>query len=115
MIEKKIKEVQDYFLSKLIMGDYTVRGNDSYKLWVVIDGKYNFILWIANGADNLRVEYELDSDSNQVMSFMDIHFSESDKNDIWSARMESINKRTRRANEAAEKEEYKRLKAKYGE
>ncbi len=52
MMEAKIKEVHDYFKGKIINGEYKVvkRGDHVWNL--MVDGKYEFRLWIANDGYN---------------------------------------------------------------
>lgn len=108
MIHDKIKEVQDYFKKKLIDGDYEEVSRCSYKLWLKIDEQYLFILWIANGVEFLHVTYGFDEGASEVLSFMNIEFSEYDKKAIWS----KIDQEEKRRREAAEKLQYERLKKK---
>lgn len=113
MIHDKIKEVQDYFKKKLIDGDYEEVSHDGYNLWLKIDKQYLFILWIANGVEFLCVTDDLDEGSNEVLSFMNIKFSEYDKKAIWSKRMSMIDQEEKIRREAIEKRQYERLKKKY--
>ena len=113
MIHEKIKEVQDYFRDKLVNGDYVEIQNDSYKLWVQIDEEYIFILWIANGVSHLHTTYDLNDGGCNVSSFMKLELSDSDKEKIWSKRMDDIAKREEKRKADAELREYKRLQQKF--
>lgn len=113
MIHEKIEEVQEYFKSKLIAGDYEELRNDSYKLWVEIDGRYTFILWIANGESHLRLYSDCDDGGNNVLSFMDFELSSSDRKKIWSKRMQSIREKEEKRKADADLREYKRLQKKF--
>lgn len=47
-IEEKLKEVGKYFKDKVIAGDYEFLECTEYVAKIRIDGKYKFMLWIAN-------------------------------------------------------------------
>lgn len=48
-METKIKEVQDYFVQKIVSGDYELENFSHPVAKILIDKKYNFSLWTANG------------------------------------------------------------------
>ena len=54
MIEEKIKEVENYFIDKVVNGDYEFIGCNEHVAEIVIDKKYLFELWIANGAEHFK-------------------------------------------------------------
>jgi hypothetical protein len=113
IIEKKIEDIQAYFLNKLINADYEVVRSNGYILWVRIDEKYDFILWIANGPDSLHLYYTIDDGANCVFSFIHIEFSNDDRCKIWNAQIDDINKATKEREAKNEREQYERLKAKF--
>jgi len=47
-MDKKIKEVQDYFKAKLLSNKFEITEISQYTLNLLIDGKYNFAIWIGN-------------------------------------------------------------------
>jgi hypothetical protein len=49
-MENKIKEVQQYFLDKIVAGDYEVKSSlhPNY-VEIQIDGQYNYTIWIGSG------------------------------------------------------------------
>ena len=68
-MEKKIKEIQNYFADKIANGNYEVGGVDGHTIEVIVDDKYPFSLWIANEALNFKTWYLKDS-------FMNLEFTE---------------------------------------
>lgn len=48
-MEQKIAEVQQYFINKLATADFDIVRGGLFILWVLIDGKYKFCLWIGSG------------------------------------------------------------------
>jgi len=53
-MDSQIKEVQDYFINKIIERDYNIVDSDGYTVTISIDKKYYFEIWISNGANNIR-------------------------------------------------------------
>ena len=53
-MDSQIKEVQDYFINKIIERDYNIVDSDGYTVTISIDKKYYFEIWISNGASNIR-------------------------------------------------------------
>lgn len=47
-MKQKIEEVQQYFINKLVNADFEIKRGDSNILKVIVDGKYPFVIWIAN-------------------------------------------------------------------
>jgi hypothetical protein len=47
-IEKQLSEIGEYFKKKVIDGDYEYLGCTEHVAKIRIDGKYHFLLWIAN-------------------------------------------------------------------
>lgn len=102
-IEQKIKEVNDYFVNKLVNKDYEIQITDKYSVTVMIDGKYTFSIWISNGYKHISC------DVASQTSFMVLDFTEYQKLDIYN-NLNSIHK----ANiEQDELELYNKLKTKY--
>lgn len=47
-IEDKLEEIGQYFTQKVIDGDYELLGCSEQIADIIIDGKYDFMLWIGN-------------------------------------------------------------------
>ena len=47
-IKKTLKEVRDYFVNKVISGDFEFKSCDEFVAIIVIDNDYEFKLWIKN-------------------------------------------------------------------
>ena len=47
-MKTKIKEVQNYFKSAILEGRYEVKDANTRYITVLIDGEYEFKLWLAN-------------------------------------------------------------------
>ena len=48
-MEEKIKEVQDYFKSKILAGEFELLSTDEWHCEIEIDKKCVFTFWMANG------------------------------------------------------------------
>jgi hypothetical protein len=51
-IGNKIKELQDYFINKVIIGDYEIIKIGEYTTLIKIDGLYEFYMWTGGGKNN---------------------------------------------------------------
>jgi len=51
-MKDKIKEVEDYFKTKLLNGDYEITKRDQYIYTVLIDNKYIFAIWVSGDVCN---------------------------------------------------------------
>ncbi len=47
-MEEKIEEVQDYFVNKILAGDFEIEKWTEYVCYIKIDGKYKFNIWVCN-------------------------------------------------------------------
>ena len=47
-LDSRVKELNDYFVGKLVTGEYEVNGRDKFMIVVNIDG-YRFNIWIEIG------------------------------------------------------------------
>ena len=81
-LKSRIKELNDYFVEKLVNGEYKVEERSSYTVMVNIDS-YKFNIWIANGSSKVQT-YGHGFDSN----FMDLVFSRDQKSIIYKKLME---------------------------
>jgi hypothetical protein len=73
----RIKELNDYFVNKLVNGEYEVVESDKFVVMVNIDG-YRFNIWIGNGESNLQT-YGQGFDSN----FIELFFNEGQKSMVY--------------------------------
>lgn len=76
-LDSRVRELNDYFVEKLVKGEYEVEDGDNYKVMVNIDG-YRFNIWISNGKSYVQT-YGQGFNSN----FMDLFFNESQKSIIY--------------------------------
>ena len=76
-LNSKIKELNDYFVNKLVNGEYEVEKSDKYTVMVNIDG-YRFDIWIANGESNLHT-YGQGFNGN----FMELFFDSDQKSMVY--------------------------------
>src|SRR5690554_1516227 len=76
-LNSKIKELNDYFVNKLVNGEHEVEKSDKYTVMVNIDG-YRFIIWIANGEMSVQT-YGQGFDSN----FMELVFKRDQKSMVY--------------------------------
>lgn len=54
--DQKIKDVQNYFISKILKGEFVVEKFDEHLFSLVIDEIYHFCIWVANTPEH-RVPY----------------------------------------------------------
>lgn len=75
-MKEKIKEINDYFVNRLVNGEYVVHSVGS-NTTVLIDD-YSFDIWVANGPDWIA--------TNQAVhqSFMQLEFTKAEKHMIYS-------------------------------
>ena len=77
-MKKEIKAVHDYFRTKLIKGQYDIIDITGYTVRLLIDNKYKFCIWLANGEFSIAC-YE----DHGHPCFMEITFRVSDKSALW--------------------------------
>ncbi len=76
-LDSRVKELNDYFVGKLVTGEYEVNGRDKFMIVVNIDG-YRFNIWIANGGLNVQTY-----GSGFKGNFMELFFSKEQKSTIY--------------------------------
>lgn len=76
-MKEKIKEINDYFVNRLVNGEYVVQSTDTFKETVLIDD-YRFDIWMANGPHNVSTNEGI------TTSFMELVFTEAEKHMIYS-------------------------------
>ena len=67
-MEKKIKEIQDYFRAKMLSGDFKITSIDEHTLDLIIDEKYKFVIWVSNSYQYRKL-YE------NAVRFIDVPFT----------------------------------------
>ncbi len=76
-MKEKIKEINDYFVNRLVNGEYVVQSTDKFAVIVLIDD-YRFDIWTANGPDSISTNEGIPK------SFMDIKLTLAEKHMIYS-------------------------------
>ncbi len=76
-IKATLKRANDYFVQKLMDGDFEIEQETDCHVTAVIDGQYKFMLWCANTPCCFRV-YE------QEVATMDLKFNNSQKIKLWN-------------------------------
>ena len=69
-MKKKIKEVQDYFIAKMLSNEFEITKSGEHIVDILIDGKYEFYIWLSNEPET-RIPYHSLSDY-----FMRIEFTQ---------------------------------------
>ncbi len=73
-MKTKIKEVQNYFKAAILEGRYEVKEfYHHYSIKVLIDGEYNFNLWVCNGEQSFSVT------GSPTFSFMVVELNKEEK------------------------------------
>ena len=68
-MKTKIKEVNDYFKSKMLSKDFSIIKVDYYTMEILIDNEYKFVIWIGS----LHIP-ESRKCYISALSYMDIQF-----------------------------------------
>ena len=76
-LNDRIKELNDYFVEKLVKGEYDIEKRNDYTVMVIVNG-YRFNIWISNGEMNVKT-YGLGFDGN----FMELVFNADQKSTIY--------------------------------
>jgi hypothetical protein len=69
-MKEKIQEVQNYFKTKLLRGEFEIVKREAYTYIVSIDEEYNFSIWMKNGPENRKLYKHADD------NFMHIDLTE---------------------------------------
>ncbi|MFA6185502.1 MAG: hypothetical protein WC720_05160 [Candidatus Shapirobacteria bacterium] len=73
-IEEKIKEVQNYFVNKIMAGEFEIIFKDSrFFVTIIVDSKYRFMIWTANSYDPSSYLHPYDGIGKY---FMQLEFSD---------------------------------------
>ena len=70
-MEDKINEIKEYFNTKLIMGDYEITRLGHHSMHILIDGKYNFQVFIGQIPLNFGFSYDYKGDWYQIKMIKD--------------------------------------------
>ena len=76
-MKEKIKEINDYFVQKIINKDYEFLFMDSFFYSISIDG-YRFDIWMPSGYQFISTNYSTSK------SFMTLDFTEEEKEVIYN-------------------------------
>ena len=76
-LNDRVKELNDYFVNKLVNGEYEVEKSDKYTVMVNIDG-YRFNIWIGNEGSNLQTY-----GSGFKGNFMELFFDSDQKSMVY--------------------------------
>jgi hypothetical protein len=72
-MKEKIKEVQAYFKSKMLNGEFTIAKMGHYTAELLIDGEFKFVIWTGNvDIPTTRKIYE------SAISFMHLKLTDTD-------------------------------------
>jgi hypothetical protein len=72
-MKEKIKEVQAYFKSKMLNGEFTITKMDQFTAELLIDGQFKFVIWTGNvDVPETRKTYDF------AISFMDLELTDAD-------------------------------------
>ena len=108
-MKTKIKEVQDYFKSELLKGNFKVLTCDEFHLRVSIDTTFIFYIWIKNGEQCRRTVT-----TPLTQSFMDLEFTTEESKQLFIVTEPIVSKLLHEAKLEADKIEFNNLKNKYG-
>jgi hypothetical protein len=78
-INKEIKKVQNYFIRKILKGEFSENERDFFRVTILVEG-YQFKIWICNGWENITTyNYSFASES----SFIQLKFTDDQKKKIF--------------------------------
>jgi len=100
-MKQKIKELNDYFVAKIVAKDYEVVKFETFAVKIKIDDEYIFRMWLSNGVGNLSF-YE----TGFLETFMKLSFTDAEKQIIYDNFQTGYNAEKR----AAKVEAFEKLK-----
>ena len=109
-VKAKLKELNDYFVNKLVNADYVIKVIETHTITVIVDEEYLFRLWTANGTESLQL-YAMSFDIPPI----GLTFTEGEKVKIKASFDNAIKSKEAIDKENEERKELDRLKAKFGE
>lgn len=104
-MKEKIKTVEDYFKEKIVTGDFEIIEKEKYTFNVRVDGKYDFIIWVANRTENRKIE---------VGSYMIIELTQKEREKLHSVLSEEIRQYEKDVLREDKLAEFKRLQKELG-
>jgi len=108
-MEQKIKEVQEYFISKILNEEFIVGNISEYTTELIIDEKYCFPIWMCNDPIN-RKPYMQDG-----RCFMDLQITDKQAVKINSILEERYSKYSKEVLLKEKRKQLARLKKELGE
>lgn len=70
-MKEQIEAVQKYFKDKILAKDYLIKKIENYLIYLIIDEKYEFVIWIGNwDIKKTRKNHE------HSLSFMNLEFTD---------------------------------------
>lgn len=108
IMDEKIKEVQEYFINKIVKHDYEIKEFDKYTCTISIDEKYPFTLWIAN--DFHIFQYRTSGENCFVLR----EFKQKEKDRIANYLRKVIGKKAAEKERTGKLAEYEKLKLELG-
>jgi uncharacterized protein YaiE (UPF0345 family) len=99
IMEQAIKEVQKYFINKILSGEFEITKKGECTFTVLVDGKYSFCIWMANQPQNRRLyEGELNfiwveftqKQRLKLHSVLRKHYNEYMKNTVMQNKMAEL-------------------------
>lgn len=108
-MKEKIKEVQRYFIDKLLNSDFKVINCSEFFLSIKIDNEYVFYIWTKNGPSCRTTD--MDSASNRSFIILDMSIEE--KTLLYNITEPIVYEYYQRKADELEREKYEELKKKY--
>lgn len=109
-MKAKIKEVQDYFINKILSGEFIITEVNKHTLSLLVDNTYKFEIWIANDPEN-RKTYETGLESY----FISLEFSEEQSIELDKILQPHIQEWREKVDLAEKRKQLQRLKEELGE
>ena len=103
-MKNEIEKLNNYFVVKVLQGDYELKSITQYHATIMIDGEYQFCFWIANGV------FSFDCYEGQF-NFMSLKFTQPEK-ELLAATFTKILKEEENTPEKIEKRKQEFLKLK---
>ena len=77
-MKKQIKELQKYFIDRLLAGRYKIVETHKYTVILTV-GEYEFIFWIGNG-----LSYFMQVDKYEYLNFMQLEMSSAELESLYN-------------------------------
>ena len=77
-MKTKIKEVNDFFVQKILNKEYEIKELNDYTTNIIVDD-FKFCIWIANDQQNTRCHL-----TSQFENFMMLHFTREQQEKIYN-------------------------------